>query len=248
LLPGGRARILVGMTPNLMRVSMVFGFAVLLLGGACGSVSPIGSTGSGGGGAGTTGSAGTTGGAGTTGAAGTNGGAGMTGRVPVNHRAAATVCSPDRPAGVCAAATNPSAPPQSLLCKEDADCGQGKNGRCLPMARVIGCACSYDGCFGDGDCAQTGGPCECRPAGGTTTAANVCKGGNCRTDEDCGAGGYCSPSFGSCGRYLGVVAYYCHTPKDKCVDDADCAGTAGADCRYNQVMGAWMCETTQCAG
>ena len=93
-----------------------------------------------------------------------------------------------------------------------------------------------------------GGPCECRPAGGTTTAANVCKGGNCRTDEDCGAGGYCSPSFGSCGRYLGVVAYYCHTPKDKCVDDADCAGTAGADCRYNQVMGAWMCETTQCAG
>jgi hypothetical protein len=96
------------------------------------------------------------------------------------------------------------------------------------------------------------GPCECRVATSSSapgySGTNVCKGGNCRTDKDCGAGGYCSPSFGSCGAYLGVVAYYCHTPKDKCVDDADCAAQGGGDCRYNPVMGAWMCETSACAG
>jgi hypothetical protein len=170
----------------------------------------------------------------------------------VNHRAATVVCAPDRGPGLCAAASNPSTPPASLLCKEDADCTTGKNGRCLPMARIVGCQCTYDACFSDADCAQTGGPCECRTSGAGTaapgyTATNVCKGGNCRTDKDCGSG-YCSPTFGSCGKFLGVVAYYCHTPKDKCVDDADCATQGGGDCRYNQVMGAWMCETTQCAG
>jgi hypothetical protein len=77
-----------------------------------------------------------------------------------------------------------------------------------------------------------------------TTVPNVCLGGNCRVDADCGPGGYCSPSFGSCGAYAGVVGYYCHTAKDKCVDDAECA----SDCRYDTIMGAWACGTSSCAG
>jgi hypothetical protein len=81
-----------------------------------------------------------------------------------------------------------------------------------------------------------------------STTTNICKAGNCRVDASCGAGGYCSPSLGSCGNYGGVVGYYCHTPKDKCVDDADCAAQGGGDCRYDQASGAWACATTQCVG
>jgi hypothetical protein len=267
------------MSGNAVRGSLVV-FSVISLVVACGSVSPpigtsggagssatgsAGTTGAagtkGGGGttgvAGTGGVAGTMGGAGTTGAAGPNGGAGTTGaagtggRVPLKHRAAATTCSPSRLPGACAAAANPSTPPAALLCKQDADCGAGKNGRCLPMARVVGCVCSYDGCSADSDCMA--GPCECRAAAAAAdavpgySAANVCKGGNCRVDKDC-TNGYCSPSLGSCGNFGGVVGYYCHTPKDLCVDDADCGTQGGGDCRYNQVMGLWKCESSQCAG
>jgi hypothetical protein len=81
------------------------------------------------------------------------------------------------------------------------------------------------------------------------TPINTCKAGNCRVDKDCGGGaGYCSPTLGPCGNYAGVVAYYCHTPQDKCTDDADCAAQGGGDCRLNQVSGAWECQTSQCAG
>jgi hypothetical protein len=98
-----------------------------------------------------------------------------------------------------------------------------------------------------------GGPCSCRPAtqagqgivAPMSTSNNYCLMGNCRVDADCGAGGYCSPTFGSCGSFFGVVGYYCHTPKDKCVDDSDCKA---ADCRYDPVGGSWACGTSFCAG
>jgi hypothetical protein len=104
---------------------------------------------------------------------------------------------------------------------------------------------------------MAGGPCECRPAAQTsgqgiiapvTPATNVCKAGNCRVDANCGPGGYCSPSLGTCGNYGGVVGYYCHTAKDKCVDDSDCAAQGGGDCRYDAMTGAWACATSQCVG
>ena len=121
----------------------------------------------------------------------------------------------------------------------------------------IGCTCTYDTCTTDADCTQSGGPCECRPAAQSngqgivapaTSASNICLIGNCRVDANCGAGGYCSPSFGSCGNYAGVVGYYCHTAKDKCVDDADCAAQGAGDCRYDQTTSAWACATSQCVG
>jgi hypothetical protein len=163
----------------------------------------------------------------------------------------------DRPSSACAAATTVDGG-AIAACTHDTDCSAGLNGRCDPTPRINGCECSYDQCFADADCKTTGGPCECRPpaqaltspAGGgpTATPANVCKPGNCRIDDNCGAGGYCSPSQGPCGSYSGIVGYFCHTPQDKCIDDADCKSQGGGDCRFDQIGAAWVCQTSQCAG
>ena len=192
------------------------------------------------------------------GVAGSPGTAGAGGRVPVKHRAATIACSMDRPASSCPASTTPDAG-VAVMCTRDADCTAGMNGRCDPPFRLNGCQCSYDQCFADADCTTTTGPCECRPLDPATaspsaivapgpTPKNTCMTGNCRVDRDCGAGGYCSPSQGPCGAYLGVIGYYCHTPKDTCVDDADCQAQGGGDCRFDQVTAVWMCQKSQCAG
>ena len=177
----------------------------------------------------------------------------MSGRVPQKHRAAALACSNDRPPGTCETSMIPDA---GSSCHKDAECGAGANGRCSPMQRIYACGCTYDTCTTDADCAKAGmgGPCECRPAAQsiiapTPTTTNICKGGTCRVDADCGSvGGYCSPSLGSCGNYGGIVGYYCHSARDKCIDDADCATQGGGDCRYDPSTGAWACATSQCAG
>jgi hypothetical protein len=232
---------------------------------ACGSVTPLG-TGTagadGGGQAGAMGSAGAAGGAGASGgatgsagagSAGATGSAGMSGRVPAKHRPSAVACSTDRPAGACMAPVAAGASAPTPGCTKDSDCTAGSNGRCLALGRVAACSCSYDLCTTDADCAQTGGPCACRPdaqgiVAPTTTASNICLAGDCRVDADCGAEGYCSPSLGSCGAYSGVTGYYCHTPTDACVDDADCTAQGGGDCRFNPTKKAWDCEITQCVG
>jgi hypothetical protein len=207
---------------------------------ACGSVSPSGGDG----------------------AAGTTGTGGASGRVPQKHRAAAVVCA--APAS-CVTATSTAeaggapvprgAAVPTLPCTLDTDCTAGTKGQCVAQTGATTCQCVYDSCSSDADCAQMGGPCVCAssgqgqgivaPAGG---AGNVCRGGNCRLDADCGAGGYCSPSLGTCGNYGGVTGYYCHTAADKCVDDADCAAQGGGDCRYDSAMGHWDCETSECVG
>jgi hypothetical protein len=196
--------------------------------------------------AGAPGSAGATGGAGTT---GTGGHGGMSGRVPQKHRATAVACPTERPAGSCTIADGGTS-----SCISDSDCTAGSNGRCNSVQRVLyGCTCTYDDCTTDADCQKQGGPCECRPAAQgivapVATQGNVCMLGNCRVDGDCGAGGYCSPTLGTCGAYGGVEGYYCHTAKDKCVDDGDCAAQGGGDCRYDTTNGVWACATSFCAG
>ncbi|HVZ74960.1 MAG TPA: hypothetical protein VHJ20_21410 [Polyangia bacterium] len=225
---------------------------------ACGSVSPIGTGAGGDGGGGSTGSGGSTSTGGTTGTGGSTstggvtgtGGAtgvgGMSGRVPVKHRAEGAMCEKTRAAGNCAAVMSGTTG-GVYQCKTDADCTMGDNGRCLPTARILGCSCSYDGCFSDSDCkATTGGACACRTAGAATP--NVCQAGNCRTDGDCGAGGFCSPTLGSCGNYGGVVGNYCHTAHDECVDDSDCAAQVKGDCRWTPETSTWTCQSSQCAG
>ncbi|HKU40744.1 MAG TPA: hypothetical protein VJR89_21435, partial [Polyangiales bacterium] len=69
---------------------------------------------------------------------------------------------------------------------------------------------------------------------------NRCLAGNCRVDADCGQSGYCSPSFGSCGSLDGVVAYYCHTCQDECIDDEDCSRLQG-ECASPSSTPAFFC-------
>jgi hypothetical protein len=87
-------------------------------------------------------------------------------------------------------------------------------------------------------------------------------------DDDCGPGGFCSPSQvnvfcvcpstalcppgsatsfeGSrqvpcaCGDGCGH-GYFCHTDRDTCLDDTDC-GTQGT-CNYDRLDRRWRCST-----
>ena len=162
---------------------------------------------------------------------------------PAMHRPMALTCPMDRPPGGTSTGMTG--------CKSDADCTdgtKGKNGRCT-ISR-IGYTCTYDTCFTDAEC--SGKPCECRAAATSASAdTNHCLAdGNCVTDSDCGAGGFCSPTLGSCGNYTGIVAYYCHSAKDACTDDADCHkdGGIGGYCAYDKLTSSWQCSTSQCAG
>ncbi len=237
-----------------MRIRNVLTSAVVLglLAAACGGSTAVesGSTGGNGGvggAAGTSGATGTSGAAGSSGAGGTSGAAGsgaggaggFTGP-PTKHRASATTCDNVRPVG------DPMIPDGGLTpnCRSHAECIAGANGRCTGGWHD-GWKCTYDQCFTDADCAATGGVCGCES--GFHADNNVCLSGNCRTDADCGSAGYCSPTFGECGNYSGVVSYYCHTPQDECVDDAHCVG-AGAYCMYSPAAGHWKCSNVSCAG
>jgi hypothetical protein len=75
---------------------------------------------------------------------------------------------------------------------------------------------------------------------------NICLTGNCRVDADCGPGGFCSPTWDlACGQSNGVVGYYCHTPRDTCVDDIDCVdGTKAGYCAWS--VDRWRCSYSVC--
>ncbi len=199
-------------------------------------------------------------------------------RTPVKHRAVAASCDHERPPGTDARSYNEELVPCSDAgscpvdetctecvsacidfqdglglrcaraygeCLSDADCTAGDNGRCQDnRGRFF---CSYDTCYSDATC-TTGGPCACEGQSGSP--GNTCLPGNCQTDADCGSGGFCSPTFGGCGNYSGVIAYYCHTAADTCVDDADCVDPAqGAGyCMYSPERGHWACGYGQCVG
>lgn len=163
------------------------------------------------------------------------------GRVPEKHRAAAVACDDQRPPGGARALF------QGSECAQDTDCGAGRNGRCQDFRGIS--ACTYDECAVDAECSSSG-PCACEAA--FWSDANACLPGNCRTDADClGGSGYCSPTFGDCGNYAGVIAYYCHAPEDTCIDDSDCTGDEARGsgyCMYRPELGHWGCGYGQCAG
>jgi Cys-rich repeat protein len=126
----------------------------------------------------------------------------------------------------------------------------------MPLGQVIGC--SYDECTTDDAC-PANNLCQCGTATGEGRTANTCVPSNCRVDSDCGAGGSCSPSYGTtCGALFGVVGYFCHKAadectKDECVNDSDCtsteAGPAGSGyCAWDPTSSAWSCFYGVCAG
>jgi hypothetical protein len=182
-------------------------------------------------------------------------------RAPAQHRAAATVCQAPRPAGhpvyaVCVL-LNPCDPDAGC---SDSECDAGVNGRCncgpLGFTPYSIDSCSYDECASDNDCCDGGAACTqvclCRESAlnPCPSAPTKCLQSGCRVDSDCGDGGYCSPSPVDPGDQWSCIwnesyAFYCHTPRDECIDDADCSG--GRVCRYDNTSRHWLCANYVCA-
>jgi hypothetical protein len=187
-------------------------------------------------------------------------------RVPAKHRAAGASCVQQR-AAVNPTPVDPNCnPPDSDACKalftcaQDSDCKGGQNGRCVqPGAGPRRLTCSYDECFADAQCTSNA-PCECRASASDGSPNSCLRSGNCRVDADCGEGGYCSPSLLNqscfcpsaalcgadtscspgpcmCGDSCGH-GYFCHSQKDTCLDDSDCAD---GSCNYDSVEKRWAC-------
>jgi len=177
------------------------------------------------------------------------GAGGATPREPTKHRPTATTCDQTRASNDPGAPTDPDAP--RVDCRAHTDCTAGENGRCAGNGHD-GWRCTYDNCFADSDCAAGASESRvCACDGGDRSDNNVCLPGNCRVDADCGEAGYCSPSFGDCGNYFGVVGYYCHTNTDECVNDADCTadGTRPQGyCAFRPTIGRWQCSNINCVG
>ncbi len=170
-------------------------------------------------------------------------------QIPLLHHPSDTPCTQPRPASnrsSCDRFTQPD----SGECGSDLDCTAGPNGRCdcnasspLPANNP---QCSYDVCASDNNC-KRGEVCDCResPAHVTWGTQTVCVAANCRTDSDCGPAGYCSPSpLAGCGADS-WYGYFCHTPGDQCVNDADCH-QGNAYCAYDMSSSRWVCATGIC--
>jgi hypothetical protein len=164
-------------------------------------------------------------------------------REPKVHRASASPCDTTRP---------PTTPPgfPNMVCQMDSDCTMGKNGRCVSL-RTGEASCTYDACTMDTDCGSAS-VCTCREP--TNAYANTCERGNCVTDADCG-GKYCSPSGFTItvdcrdGIAQGSFGWFCHTAKDDCTDDSDCADDSGMDptvCLFDSAQTKWVCKKTHC--
>jgi hypothetical protein len=95
-------------------------------------------------------------------------------------------------------------------CRVDADCGPG--GFCSPSLVATLCFC-----IGESFCkpGESAGCAETDSNGVTVQVPCSCSG-------NCGHG------------------YFCHTPKDSCVDDSDCP--AGKTCNYDQDGKSWVCS------
>ena len=122
-------------------------------------------------------------------------------------------------------------------------------------ARCEGGYCTELRCRSDADCSKYE-VCTCGShRSGPSTIRDSCLPANCHTDRDCGPGGFCSPSLDlRCGSYIGVTGWYCHGPKDACIDDEDCPDPRHPDsgyhghCAYSPIAGHYVCSVSSCVG
>jgi hypothetical protein len=123
-------------------------------------------------------------------------------------------------------------------CRVDADCTEGRNGRCLRLSNHGGIGpsleatmCSYDACFRDADCGSPLAACYCGNRTDTDPGmGHSCSVGDCATDADCGADHYCR---------RGPNGRRCHSPADTCVEETECG--PGLQCTRG-ASGVWACE------
>jgi hypothetical protein len=139
-------------------------------------------------------------------------------------------------------------------CQSESDCTGVSSyvgvGHCVSAGAST--QCSYDTCLADTDCGS--GPTVCLCQGDWSVWSGVapgnnCATGTCRDDSDC-PGSVCSPSVAPEGVFYGLVGYFCHTPKDQCQCDEECAARdpAVSSCAYNPQIGAWACSNRGGAG
>ncbi len=174
---------------------------------------------------------------------------------PTFHRTQTTLCGKDRP---------PSAPGDGGAgdagadpCTFDSDCVAGNAGRCVYGEATAKGKCSYDECYSDTDC-PTGDLCLCRDAeeiipdlsilAGTHKPTNtVCAAApTCKIDNDCGSGGFCSPSYDPT---TGKFTFQCHLPQDECTNDDDCLcpnDNTTDLCFFDPAKGHWGCYLKDC--
>lgn len=144
---------------------------------------------------------------------------------------AASACTQTRPSVPLAADATPTE------CHTDADCTTGRNGRCMRVSNHGGrgpsleaSTCSYDACFSDADCGSPRAVCLCAEVTGSAPrSGHLCVTGDCATDADCGASGYCR---------RGPLGKYCHSPADQCVEETRCG--EGRGCAKN-ASGIYEC-------
>ena len=182
-----------------------------------------------------------------------DGGHPILGEVPLKHLPVGATCRATRPSGssnddggkLCDADAG-----SFCACGSDSECTDGNNGRCIVNGNA-GYHCTYDECASSADCTTASTSCACGDI--NAGSYNVCVPSNCKVDTDCGANGYCSPSYGSCGTFGGEYGgVYCHTANDECVNDSDCTGngeTSGPGyCAFDTTKAAWACSYSVCAG
>jgi hypothetical protein len=69
---------------------------------------------------------------------------------------------------------------------------------------------------------------------------------DCKIDNDCGSGGFCSPSYDPSN---GKFTYKCHLPADECTNDDDCLCPHDDStdlCRFDESKGHWACYLKDC--
>lgn len=122
-------------------------------------------------------------------------------------------------------------PPETVCtydrCSSNAECGAGARCACGVGEGRNGCV-PLDSCLRDAECGIDA-LCACGASGGP----NACRPGNCRTDADCG-GQKCD---------AGEAGSFCHTARDKCRTNEDCASPPQFRiCDYDRGTKAWACR------
>ena len=130
------------------------------------------------------------------------------------------------------------APNERGSCTSDADCPNGRQGRCKAISMghgMVRATCTYDACASDADC-PSGTLCLC---GASYEGRNACMPADCHDDADCPAGRTCENIPPNATGSLIPTGRQCHTKADTCSKPESCG--AGKTCAYQVGSSRWEC-------